>query len=642
MPDMPMNPITPQMPAQPMQIQQMEQPEEPIQVDVDSDHIQDADIRLEQEQKEQKSAQYVLSIGQKAEIVAYIKKLVDDCTTGRSEWKANLDECIDLYEGIRPPKSDPWPNCSNVTTRVTAMHSKLMHAKLYPAIWNDNLIHWRPREKNDLEAAETVGKFMSWVVQQELRLGDKIDDILHDLIVYGTVAIKIRWDTEYRNVRDKETGGYKKIARQKACVENIPIDNVYIPNTWTTEDQSPYIAHNAYMTLPDIKDLKNRGHFVCNDEDLKKIQTHIDTNIPTGIVKKQQEILGLAEYLSHVNTTPLRLIECYIPWDINGELVESVFVINYDGDVYLSGKPLTAISPTGTRPIVIGQFIRKSNLPYGSGLPELMKGLAHELDAIHNQRIDAGTVTISPFGVYRAASSFSPNKVKLGPGTMVPVDDINDVKFVQFPAGGLATSFQEERIIIEYIEKLTATSAYQMGRESEVAKSRATATGTMAIISQGEQAYTLMGIRTQRIVARLLGRILEMYQCFMPTGLVDRVLGADEAPMFPNGLTKEDIIGNYDAYMTLDQTSGNKQMERQVNASLIQMAPNLLSISQDPRGYRMAEDFLKSMGKVDVERYLGKKPPDRVGTAGGLGNFAGGGLPVGPQGSGQPQEMAPM
>ena len=282
--------------------------------------------------------------------------------------------------------------------------------------------------------------------------------------------------------------------------------------------------------------------------------------------------------------------------------------------------------------MVIGQFIRRTNRPYGISLLEAIRGLAKELDAIHNQRIDAGSITVAPFGFYRAASSFDPEKIQISPGAMVPVDDINDVKLAQFQ-GNFIQSFQEERIIIEYIEKLTATSAYQMGRESDVVKSRATATGTMALIQQGEQAYTLLGLRCQRIISKMLTKILQAYQCFMPTGFADRILGGDAGELlFPDGLTPEEIDGGYDCYMALDSTAGNRAMERQVSAAILQNASVLLTLAQDPRGYEMAREFLTSMGKLDVEKYIGPKP--QKGSF-GTGGPVGAGMPPGlPQGQG--------
>lgn len=594
-----------------------------------NDHMKSGEERRNEEKQYEESVQYNFDKGAKARVAAYVKKLVDDAKAARSSWERNLYECMDLYEGIRAPKSDPWPNCSNVTTMAIPTHTKLMHAKLFPAVWNENLVYWRPVSGDDIENVDNIKKFMQWVVRQEMKLGNLVDDILQDLIVTGTVALKVRWDTEYRNMRDKDNPGkYKEIARQRAYVDNVPIDEVYMPYLWSDVNTSEFIAQDIYMRFPDLENKKARGLFTYDKEDEDAILGAINQNLPESIRIEKGKTEGTAEYYAHRDSYPIRLVECNVAWPIDGKMVESIFVIDYNSSTYLSGKPLTAVSPTGTRPWIVGQFIRRTGRPYGVGLPDLMKGLAKELDAIHNQRIDAGTMSIAPFGVYRAASSFDPEKVKVGPGIMVPVDDINDVNFIQVPNNSIA-SFQEERIIIEYMEKLTATSAYQMGRESEVAKSRATATGTMAIIAQGEQAYTLLGIRAQIIFAEMLTKILQAYQAFMPSGLADRVVGEDAGKLlFPDGMTIEELAGEYDAYMNLDVTAGSKAMEKQSNAAMIQMAPQLLAISQDPRGYRMAEDFIKSLGKVDPERYLGPMPKQGPATAGGMGAF--GQQPVGP------------
>ena len=588
----------------------------------EEDYVKDGDASRAEELKEQKKVQYNLDKGQKQEIVEYVKKLVDECKMGRSGWEANLKEAMDIHAGVRPPKSDPWENCSNITTMATATHVKLMHSKLFPAVWNENMVYWRPVSRDDIENADNVSKFMKWVVRQELRMGDQVDDALYDLIVTGTVAFKIRWDVEYRTVRDKNSAtGYKEIARERAFVDSVPIDEVYLPSPWLGENKSEYIAQDIWKRLPEIKDLRERGHFVCTDEDIKKLEAHIEAQMPEGIRKSRDDYTGIAAYNALLNSHQIRLIECYTCCPLSDYKKESVFVTAYDAGVYMSGKPLTAVSPTGNRPWVIGQFIRRPGSPYGVGLPETMKGLAAELDAIHNQRIDAGSVMIAPFGFYRAASSFKPEKVQISPGAMIPVDDIKDVNVVQFQ-GNLATSFQEERVIIEYMEKLTATSAYQMGRESDIVKSRATATGTMAIIQQGEQAYTLLGIRAQRVFSKMLTKVLQMYQSFMPSGLADRIIGEDAGELlFADGLDIEDIVGGYDAYMALDAVAGSKQMERQANAAMLQMAPQLLALAQDPRGYRMAEDFIKSIGKIDVEKYLGPPPKGGPGPAGGMGAF---------------------
>jgi len=139
------------------------------------------------------------------------------------------------------------------------------------------------------------------------------------------------------------------------------------------------------------------------------------------------------------------------------------------------------------------------------------------------------------------------------------------------------------------------------------------------------------------VISSALTKILQMYQSFMPAGYADRVLGENPGVLlFPKGLTPEEIAGQYDSYMTLDPTVANKTAERQANQAMIQMGPQLIMMAQDPRGYEMASEFLKSIGKIDVERYLGPKPKQAPQAAQGMGTFGAasaegkGAPPVGP------------
>ncbi len=604
------------------------------------EEMQTAEEVHEEEEQAEESAQLSLSPDEKQKIVSYILKIVETAEDARAGFMDTRKECLDLLEGTRAPKSDPWDGCSNISVMAVPMHSKMMHSKIYPAVWNENLIFWMAQEKGDVEGTEKIRKFMDWVFRREMRMADTIDTFVGNIIDDGTIAAKVRWVIEYKMVRDKSSKtGYKEVAHQKSVVDIVPIEDVILPYHWVGEDASEFIAQNIYMRLPEIRDFNKRGIFVASDAEMDSLETNTKDQLVGELQKKMKDQEGIDEIYAHIESKPMHLIEICLPWEIDGQLIECVFTIAKDSKIFFSGKPLTAISPTGKRPWIIDSFLRRSgNSPYGIGLPELIKDLAKELDAIHNQRIDAGTVAIAPFGFYRAASSFRPDKIQIGPGSFIPVDDINDVKIAQFQ-GNFVASFQEERIIIEYIEKLTAISAYQMGRESDVVKSRATATGTMAIIGQGEQQFNLIANRVQRIIQRLLNKVLENYQAFMPTGLVDRVIGEEPGKLlFPGGLKPEEIDGHYDCAMNIDANVGSRHMERQTNSQLAQMMPQLLQLSMDPRGWEVCSDLLKSIGKYDIEKYIGPKPQPQMG---GQGMMPGTGLPPGAGGQGTPGPIGP-
>lgn len=581
----------------------------------------EAEKILAADASDQQSVQYQFTEPQKQKVVDQILRELEYEESSREEFMSIRAESMRLFEGIREPKSDPWEGCSNVTTMLAAAHVKLMHARLFPAVWNPDLLYWRPVERADIDNVDSVKKFMKWAVKNDIKMQPIIDDATLQGLVDGTIVFKVRWAQTWKWIATRVPKGfgffgkkrfelkheYKKF--EKPEVDLIEIED-YI-QSGPDAQRCSYILHSTYNVLSDLRAQEKSG-LLLRGSVTDELQPEIDEMVKGGSREVKEEAEGYSKVEAMRETRPIRTVERYGKWEVNGEMVESVFRIAVETGTYLSGKPLTAVNMIGRRPFVVGPLIRRGGRVYGQSIVELLRGLQKEIDAIHNQRIDAGTISIAPFGVYRAASSFKPETIKIGPGYMIPVDDIKDVNFVQAPAN-FGFSFQEERLIVEYIEKLTVTSSYSFGRESDIVKSRATATSTLALLGQSDQAFTILGLRLQEIFSNLMTMILQYYQMYMPPGLSERVLGEDAGGKLDllfkeEGLRPETIAGNYDAYMELDVSGGNKAVEQQTAQIIFQQAPVLLQLTQDPRGWEITANFLRKMGEIDIERYIGPKP----------------------------------
>jgi len=244
---------------------------------------------------------------------------------------------------------------------------------------------------------------------------------------------------------------------------------------------------------------------------------------------------------------------------------------------------------------------------YGEGVPEKMAGLQTEIDIIHNQRLNASSISIIPFGFYRAASGFDPHIVELAPGVFIPVDDINDVRLSEF-RGNFTVSFQEERVALEYLDRLTATGPYQQGQESPIIGSRATATGTLALIGQSNQRYDIIIRRMLKAINEMVEMSLMFYQLNMPPGMAERIVGERGERLF-NHLSREQIAGRYDNHIPSDSLSSNKALERQTKLIGYQTFAQNPIVNSDPRYlWELTADAMKSVGMSDVERFLGEKP----------------------------------
>jgi len=575
------------------------------------------------ESQENLSVQFKLDESSKLYICDYIQTLVDDSEASRAEWLSTRQEGIKLYEGIRESKNKPWPGCSNLSTMVTTVSCDLLHAKLFPMVWSPDTMYWEGREKNDVKTAENIKQVMSFVVgPSEMKLEPTIDDIVHNLVVDGTIAVKKTYSSAWtyitRLVPNVTANGiinnkleyevkYDYVQRERCYIDLVPLERVYLPYDASSEEDAEYIIEELWYTLGQLREMKADG-ILNEDVDLDKLVSAMD-ELPEfkGTTKVQQESEGTNPRNTRKELYKIKCYEAYIRYDINKDerREECVFIIASKPKMYLSGKPLHAISRIGKRPWIIRPFLRRPGRIYGKSIPELTMNLHKEMDAIHNQRIDAGNMAIAPFFFYRAASGQIPSNISVGPATGIPLDEPDrDIRFPTFPSWGLQYSFQEERIVMELIERLTYLTPAMMGKE---AASRPTVRGTLAVMSQGEQKFSLLARRVQYIIADILTSIKQSYEENMSPELQSRILGESGDPIFKD-LSPETIAGQYDCKMTLDLSAGNLEQERQINTIVYQTMGMDPFVQQNPAyGWEIRADYLKSLNK-NPELIIGPKP----------------------------------
>jgi hypothetical protein len=590
------------------------------------------------ENKKRQAMMFDLKKETQEDIVSKVISDVEKDCADRQEFMSNRLEIIDMYEGKKEPKSDPFPSCANIKTMVLAMTVELLHAKLFPTVYNDELIYWIPQEKADIDTADNVSKFMKWALRS-MRFSTLVDDMVKNLILEGTVVTKVRWEEEFRWIQRKRIKKESTIKRMKnvilnmmgvkktkqveendyeieydykkfenCAVEILPLEDVGFPVhsiPGSDETKLRHIWHRTHPFLEDLKDKQDLGWFTNVDG----IDSFATEEVMQGTDKSKMDAEGVRASNAKRDNMPLELVEWYGKYNIPGKgRIECIFWVEKKSKTFLGGMPLLNISRINKRPFVIGQLIKRTNRMYGKGIGDFVKELQKEMDAIHNQRLDAGTMSLTPPGVYRAASSMTPEEIQIRPGLWLPLDDVNDAKWLVMP-NNVLVSFQEERMLMELIEKIASVGSYQSGQESDINRSRSTARGTLAIISQGEQRFITLAKRIQITLSKVLSNILQQYQEKIPPGLERRILGNDGDPIFPEGIAPEDIAGGYDVFQGLDTTGGSKSAEQQVAAMLYQGMSQNPFITSNPVGFwELTADAFRAAGKVDVERYIGQKP----------------------------------
>ena len=59
-----------------------------------------------------------------------------------------------LYYGKREVKNIPWKFCSNRSLKIAMSIIDLLHSRMFPIVWNEDLVKWKPTEKTDKQKVE--------------------------------------------------------------------------------------------------------------------------------------------------------------------------------------------------------------------------------------------------------------------------------------------------------------------------------------------------------------------------------------------------------------------------------------------------------------------------------------------------------
>lgn len=571
--------------------------------------------------------QFSFTDERKQQIVDMVRLDAETDLEAMKPFLARVQEIIALYEQERDPKGGAYEGASNVSAGDVPIAVENMHPRLFGAVSTDPLAFFRAENRPSKRNLPNIQSFMNWVFRSDMPdLMNTLDEHVHSTILLGTQPVWVRWEKIRNTFWDFSEAGANQdtlepgapqpeiLTRQveiieRGCIQNLALEDFIVPITEGREIQAmSHCIRAYYLTAEEIRDNVARKIFSPVDEGLLNIGVDdlIAKDSSEEMARLRQAGFNAPQLRSRKR---LRIYEWHGRYDADNEgfRSECVFTIVPELKLYLSGRYQP--SPDGLRPFEVTWLVPRKNFFYGIGVPEMIRQLAKERDAIHNQRVDAGAVSIIPFGFYRAASGFKPDKITLSPGTMIPLDDINDATFANFsnPATILAS---EEAMTQAQIEKLSIAGSFQLGRESEIFKSRATASGTQLVVGQGNIRFNLLGERVKRSVARILGRVTTLYQRFLVPGTSEKVLGSDGKDLFPKGLSRGDLRGKFSAFLTGDTETANVSVARQVATMLYQgLLQNPLVARSPARVWEITAQWIRSFSR-DPEPIIGKRPPD--------------------------------
>jgi len=506
-----------------------------------------------------------LEPAQMDKLKADIRTQLRDALETHGKREEHLAELLRAYK-VEPEhavKNFPWPNASNVVVPIVPVSCDGIAARLQRSLLmaqdfcEVEILSpvWEPFKKD----------IRDWVQHYITTSGarDRLRTVFSILPRDGDAIVKPIWVEETRKyhiyndagvVVEQNIPGYVGVRWHV-----IPAADFICPSGFDSWDQLPWFAERLRYTWIEVRKAETAGMY----KDTAKLKT---------FDKERDDVRGqVQDKAAHVDGKPPRIYDLY---EVQGEFeipqvspdappVFEEIIVTYSVDADLILRAIYNPYFGKARHVVKIPFLVQPGELYSQGAAEMAKPHQEEASTAHNQVIDAATAANAGIIVRSPNCNLGPGE-EVYPGKQVVTDEPGKdflVVHLGEPSRALADTEQKAAF---WAEKRTGISSYNMGLESSIVGSQATATGTTAIINEGNMRFWVSIDDMRNAITELLYLTIQQEQQMRPQGY-------EWAPgrmiKFPQG----DVRTSIGLKLTLTSETINRDMEVQSMMLLMQV-----------------------------------------------------------------------
>lgn len=602
-----------------------------------------------------------------------VDKYADFIDQRLTEWEANHEEFFEDREdwlaatrdlAYQPTKiEDP-----DIHIPYTLTMAKSMHARIYQPLSHQNFFSVESINDAFIEKEETIKNFMTWTWFKHLNRGEGakavLDQGIDQFVKDGSVIFKRQWERyedtymeleegieveEQITIEPDEFGELVEVANEvpvktlrdvektikeaRGKFSVVKIDDFRMPQGYSSVRQAPWVSHRVWLNDDELRTLAQQGVFdleateeamesrqnVANSQGYNQSGSHAREALASveGITSKFDGTSKMAhDTLNHeieefyCRGIVSKEIEDEDYQDFKTEVREIVLYYHKAAKMIIGWNYVHRICPDGLRPFSKADFIPSEERFCGIGCCELLYSINMYMDAMHQLKMDNGLLSSLQWGVYRSTSSLNSDTFRIRPGEMVPVEDINDVRLMNFPYLGNFGE-QEEQVLNTYGEKLLALNDINLGNLSGkgVAGALRNATGASVVDKQSSIQLHPHLDRIARALSETLNGLFMLYRERIEEKLVFRVTGHDGRPVFGD-VDRNTLRGRYDFSIDVDMLAQSDAEAQQQATLLMQTFLNptwmQLGLVNETNLYNIGENYLKAHGIKRPYLYLTK------------------------------------
>ena len=570
------------------------------------------------------------------DIISHVCDQIDIALQDRAKLQTRWAKWIEQYEEILPEKKDfPWEGASNISLPLSAIAVETIHSREVNTLFSIHpYIQVKAKKKGiNPNSVAQIERFLEQTLISVIDLYDVGSQWLLEKNKMGTSFLKPYWCYEKIKVGKSN---FQEIDDVKA--EVVAIEDLIFPTGTKDLQRAPWVAQRIKPHWNDLKAKEKMGVY----SNVDKIKANPNLGENSDGVKDLTKVKENAEDTQRTSPESLQeytIYEVYLDYDVDGDGFPERTVLTIHKESQTKLRWIYFPYKHGRRPFIRNVYQARVGRIYGKGICEQSEHLSDGINTAFNQTID--NMTIANVKCFKRRRGTEPVG-KIFPGKTFVLDDTTDL--VEFSLGEVHQSnFVLHSLLRDYHERRTKVTDYTLGKESASMKSRATATGTLALLQESGRHFDLVINNSRKALSELAYQIIELYAQYRP----EKVLAIDggegiEEVMLPD-IDISNLRETYSFTCAATSLSVNKEIEKQSNLMLLQtlggifsqmiqlistvMAPQVQipeELKQFVYGvirsyYTMAQDLVRSFEKIDVASYL-PELPEVVKEAYGQGN----------------------
>jgi hypothetical protein len=474
------------------------------------------------------------------------------------EWISDSNRMY-LGDPATARKNFPWDGAANLVIPLVGITVDSIVARIMNTIFAVQPFWSAQALIKDLEpVCNPLQDFMEWSRVNELQMYQQVRNWIIEVVKHGWAYLKVYWESFTQRTFVVSKGAarpHDQIVRRPQVQHVLLADIICQAGIEDELNQAEWLGHRIRLT--DGQMLWRKHDRVYDEVD--KIIAHKAEMTPAEEKVLENE---LEKDAPHPRDKLNTLYEIYADLPLAGSTLPVPVMITYHHETRTVARCVYNPDITGARPFKKGKFIEREGKRDGIGISRQLAMIQEEISTLHNQQVDNATLANTRFFIGRRG--VVRNGTRVWPGRFLTVPDPSrDV--ITLPMADVYPSMRQlETSCLAYAERRSGVADYQLGRESNVLGNRATATGTLALIQEGNRRFDLNVRDVRDCLGEVGKKLLLLNAQFRPSGMAYFVKGQDgELVEKVLNLPDEFLADGIGMELTASTATINREIEKQ-------------------------------------------------------------------------------